>query len=225
MTWRPYTSGGSARRIPEPGRSSTCGCTWSAPSGAPVRIWERRRTRPPDAYDHAAQAVVHRPDPGLAGRRPGPPGKVLAVTDQDLFIPILTFVFGEAQLDGAGGGGLDGPARGAGAARPAGGARAAGQGERPRARPLLRAGPLRQPGLRDGALAERARRGPEARRVLLEVPGPPDAGRGRGDDDRREHPRPGGRRRGDRPGVAGRLAAEGRLPGRRPPPTGAPPSR
>ena len=31
----------------------------------------------------------------------GPPeGKVLAVTDQDLFIPILTYVFGEAQLDG-----------------------------------------------------------------------------------------------------------------------------
>lgn len=31
----------------------------------------------------------------------GPPaGKVLAVTDQDLFIPILTYVFGEAQLGG-----------------------------------------------------------------------------------------------------------------------------
>jgi len=32
----------------------------------------------------------------------GPPGgKVLGVTDVDLFIPILTFVFGEAQLGGA----------------------------------------------------------------------------------------------------------------------------
>ncbi len=32
----------------------------------------------------------------------GPPGgKVLGVTDQDLFIPILTYVFGEAQLGGA----------------------------------------------------------------------------------------------------------------------------
>jgi archaemetzincin len=31
----------------------------------------------------------------------GPPGgKVLGVTDQDLFIPILTYVFGEAQLGG-----------------------------------------------------------------------------------------------------------------------------
>ncbi|HEY6005795.1 MAG TPA: archaemetzincin family Zn-dependent metalloprotease [Anaeromyxobacter sp.] len=32
----------------------------------------------------------------------GPPGgKVLGVTDRDLFIPILTYVFGEAQLGGA----------------------------------------------------------------------------------------------------------------------------
>jgi archaemetzincin len=31
----------------------------------------------------------------------GPPGgKILGITDQDLFIPILTYVFGEAQLDG-----------------------------------------------------------------------------------------------------------------------------
>ncbi len=29
-----------------------------------------------------------------------PGGKVLGVTDRDLFIPILTYVFGEAQLDG-----------------------------------------------------------------------------------------------------------------------------
>lgn len=28
-------------------------------------------------------------------------GKVLGITDRDLFIPILTYVFGEAQLDGA----------------------------------------------------------------------------------------------------------------------------
>lgn len=30
----------------------------------------------------------------------GPAGRVLGMTDQDLFIPILTFVFGEAQLGG-----------------------------------------------------------------------------------------------------------------------------
>ncbi len=29
-----------------------------------------------------------------------PPGKLLGLTDQDLFIPILTYVFGEAQLGG-----------------------------------------------------------------------------------------------------------------------------
>jgi len=31
---------------------------------------------------------------------PHPPGKIVGVTDMDLFIPILTFVFGEAMLDG-----------------------------------------------------------------------------------------------------------------------------
>jgi archaemetzincin len=35
----------------------------------------------------------------LLHHHPGP-GKVLAVTDVDLFIPVLTFVFGEAQLGG-----------------------------------------------------------------------------------------------------------------------------
>lgn len=37
----------------------------------------------------------------LAGRLPGHRGKLLGVTDVDLFIPVLTFVFGEAQLGGA----------------------------------------------------------------------------------------------------------------------------
>jgi archaemetzincin len=36
----------------------------------------------------------------LAERRPADASKVLGVTDADLFIPILTFVFGEAQLGG-----------------------------------------------------------------------------------------------------------------------------
>ena len=31
---------------------------------------------------------------------PHPPGKIVGVTDMDLFIPILTFVFGEALLNG-----------------------------------------------------------------------------------------------------------------------------
>lgn len=36
----------------------------------------------------------------LAQRHDGGPNKVLGITDVDLFIPILTFVFGEAQLNG-----------------------------------------------------------------------------------------------------------------------------
>jgi archaemetzincin len=37
----------------------------------------------------------------LLARAPAAPEKLLGVTDMDLFIPILTFVFGEAQLGGA----------------------------------------------------------------------------------------------------------------------------
>jgi archaemetzincin len=36
----------------------------------------------------------------LLGRMSPGPAKVLGVTDADLFIPVLTFVFGEAQMDG-----------------------------------------------------------------------------------------------------------------------------
>jgi archaemetzincin len=36
----------------------------------------------------------------LAEHHDGGPNKILGVTDVDLFIPILTFVFGEAQLNG-----------------------------------------------------------------------------------------------------------------------------
>jgi archaemetzincin len=65
---------------------------------APVRIWEDP-ARPLDAYDQRRkQWSTSRILAWMA--RSAPPGKVLAVTDQDLFIPILTFVFGEAQLDG-----------------------------------------------------------------------------------------------------------------------------
>jgi archaemetzincin len=66
--------------------------------GSPVRVWEDP-ARPPDAYDaRRKQWSTSRILAWMA--LSGPPGKVLAVTDQDLFIPILTFVFGEAQLDG-----------------------------------------------------------------------------------------------------------------------------
>jgi archaemetzincin len=36
----------------------------------------------------------------LAARAPSVEGRLLGITDVDLFIPILTFVFGEAQLEG-----------------------------------------------------------------------------------------------------------------------------
>jgi archaemetzincin len=55
--------------------------------------------RPPDAFDpRRKQWSTHRILAWLGTAAPA--GKVLAVTDQDLFIPILTFVFGEAQLGG-----------------------------------------------------------------------------------------------------------------------------
>jgi archaemetzincin len=57
--------------------------------------------RPHHAYDprrrqHASSAILR----WLLAVGPGE-GKVLAITDRDLFIPILTYVFGEAQLGGA----------------------------------------------------------------------------------------------------------------------------
>jgi archaemetzincin len=66
----------------------------------PVMTW-RSPERPADAYDpkrrqHASGKVLR----FLLEAGPGG-GKVLGVTDRDLFIPILTYVFGEAQLGGA----------------------------------------------------------------------------------------------------------------------------
>jgi archaemetzincin len=65
----------------------------------PVVRWDTAG-RPPDTYDpkrrqHASGKVL------AWLLQAGPPaGKVLGLTDQDLFIPILTYVFGEAQLGG-----------------------------------------------------------------------------------------------------------------------------
>lgn len=66
----------------------------------PVSTWTAL-DRPRHAYDprrrqHDSSAILRwLLDVGPRG------GKVLAVTDRDLFIPILTYVFGEAQLGGA----------------------------------------------------------------------------------------------------------------------------
>lgn len=65
----------------------------------PVVSWDRPE-RPRHAYDprrrqHATAAILRwLLEVGPRG------GKVLGVTDRDLFIPILTYVFGEAQLGG-----------------------------------------------------------------------------------------------------------------------------
>ncbi|BDG06876.1 archaemetzincin family Zn-dependent metalloprotease [Anaeromyxobacter oryzae] len=72
----------------------------SAAFRTPAALWESPE-RPRHAYDarrrqHASGAILR----WLLEAGPGA-GKVLGVTDRDLFIPILTYVFGEAQLGGA----------------------------------------------------------------------------------------------------------------------------
>ena len=64
----------------------------------PVSLWAGAE-RPAEAFDaRRKQWSSSRILEWLS--RAGPDGKVLGVTDVDLFIPILTFVFGEAQLGG-----------------------------------------------------------------------------------------------------------------------------
>lgn len=57
--------------------------------------------RPDGAFDparhqHSSRVILT----WLAGRVPDGSAKLLGVTDVDLFVPVLTFVFGEAQLGG-----------------------------------------------------------------------------------------------------------------------------
>src|SRR5512140_1601323 len=68
--------------------------------GMPVHTWNSHE-RPADAFDarrqqHSSTRILQ----WLVEQRPEAAHKILAVTDVDLFIPILTFVFGEAQLEG-----------------------------------------------------------------------------------------------------------------------------
>ena len=66
----------------------------------PARL-ELAEARPEDAFDvRRNQHSSHRTLLWLASRRPRPAARILGLTDADLFIPILTFVFGEAQLKG-----------------------------------------------------------------------------------------------------------------------------
>ncbi len=67
---------------------------------APARL-HHAAARPLDAFDarrgqHSSTRILG----WLLGARPRHAGKMLAITDVDLFIPILTYVFGEAQLGG-----------------------------------------------------------------------------------------------------------------------------
>ncbi len=59
-------------------------------SGRPADAWDARRRQ------HSSTRILR----WLTEAGPKD-GKVLGITDVDLFIPILTFVFGEAQLGGA----------------------------------------------------------------------------------------------------------------------------
>ncbi|WP_242352510.1 MULTISPECIES: archaemetzincin family Zn-dependent metalloprotease [Anaeromyxobacter] len=71
----------------------------AAAFGRPVFLWESPE-RPRHAYDEKRKQ--HRTTPILSWLGESGPGsgKVLGITDGDLFIPILTYVFGEAQLGG-----------------------------------------------------------------------------------------------------------------------------
>jgi archaemetzincin len=87
-------------RDPEPAMMDHVRLHLSRAFEAPVQIWESAE-RPAGTYDarrrqHASGRVLR----FLLERGPVQ-GKVVGITDQDLFIPILTFVFGEAQLGGS----------------------------------------------------------------------------------------------------------------------------
>jgi len=135
----------------------------------------------------------------------GPPGgKVLGVTDQDLFIPILTYVFGEAQLRRHGRPSLHRPPGRGGGVPAAPAHRAALQGGGHEVGHAFGLHHCRHP-----ACVWAARRPcaasrevtPALKRLRQRLRQPP----ARGIHDRHPHLHPGGGRRGDRPRVAGRL--------------------
>lgn len=68
--------------------------------GVAGKLWNSRDT-PPDVFDpirrqHSSTKILR----WLLQQMPVDARKIMAVTDGDLFIPVLTFVFGEAQLGG-----------------------------------------------------------------------------------------------------------------------------
>jgi archaemetzincin len=66
----------------------------------PALVWSHDE-RPVHAFDprrgqHSSTQILR----WLLGRKPPHAAKVLGLTDVDLFVPVLTFVYGEAQLGG-----------------------------------------------------------------------------------------------------------------------------
>jgi archaemetzincin len=67
----------------------------------PVQLMTDHRIDPASAFD-ASRNQYHSSFllAALLGTFPHHKGKILAITGSDLFVPVLTYVFGEAQLDG-----------------------------------------------------------------------------------------------------------------------------
>jgi archaemetzincin len=86
----------------EPGASAAVASRLERETGGPVREWPLGSVE--FAFDAARDQYASIPIlEMLIQRRPEDAAKVLAVTERDLFIPVLTFVFGHAQLGGAAG--------------------------------------------------------------------------------------------------------------------------
>ena len=71
-------------------RALGCDVTTLPPAPTPTFAFDARRRQ------YSSSAILT----WWAERRPAPSARLLAVTGMDLFIPMLTFLFGHAQLDG-----------------------------------------------------------------------------------------------------------------------------
>src|SRR5574341_1425490 len=84
----------------EPGMMERLGSCLARAFAVPVRTLERAEG-PADAFDPArGQFSSTRILRWTLAHHPADALKVLSLTDGDLFIPVLTFVFGEAQVGG-----------------------------------------------------------------------------------------------------------------------------